>query len=191
MRIIAGMHKGRRLAEPGTAQLRPTSDKVREALFSILSPHIQGARFLDLCAGTGAVGIEALSRGADHATFVEPDAAALKLLETNLARCGMLQAADVHPCTAERFLRSGASLTRPYDVVFADPPYAQREHGAALLAALGSTSAIADGAVIVLEHATKTEVPQRVGRLEKVRAYRYGDTSLALFSVSPSGEAGS
>src|SRR5438093_490869 len=105
MRVIAGLQKGRRLVGPKGPGLRPTADRVKEALFAILGPRIDGARFLDLYAGTGAIGIEALSRGARWVTFVESDPTALRVLRANLKMCGMGASADIQACRAGVFLR--------------------------------------------------------------------------------------
>ena len=126
MRVIAGSHRGRRLSGPRGTTLRPTSDKVREALFSILGTRIPGSRFLDLYAGTGAVGIEALSRGATIVTFVESDPKAVQVMRKNLTACGMLDQAVVRVGPTQTFLRQPQSWDGPYDVLFADPPYADR-----------------------------------------------------------------
>src|SRR5512144_2270520 len=125
MRVIAGRYKGRRLASPRWSGLRPTSDKLRETLFNILAPRIEGARVLDGFAGTGAIGIEALSRGAAHVTFVERDPRAVALIESNLARCAI---GDRYAIIRARF----AGTERPpdggsFDLIFLDPPYGATE----------------------------------------------------------------
>lgn len=183
MRVIAGSRKGHRLMGPQTVGLRPTSDRVKEALFSILSPRIGDARFLDLYAGTGAIGIEALSRGARHVTFVESSLDALKVLRKNLERCGLAPAGDVRVGTAERFLAGSRQEPAPYDIVFADPPYDQTDGGQDLLSRLERSDMIGVRTVVILEHAKKAAVPSRVGRLSQVRQYRYGDTTLSLFEL--------
>jgi 16S rRNA (guanine(966)-N(2))-methyltransferase RsmD len=167
-----------RPAGPG---LRPTSDRVKEALFSILSPHIVGARFLDLYAGTGAIGIEALSRGAQQATFVESHPASLRVLRDNLARCNLTASADIRSCPASHFLRRPDRDGRPYDIVFADPPYHEEDASGDLLSSLAASAIITAESLIVLEHFTKLPVPPQVGRLIRLRQYRYGDTTLSVF----------
>jgi 16S rRNA (guanine(966)-N(2))-methyltransferase RsmD len=163
--------------------LRPTSDRVKEALFSILSPHIEGARFLDLYAGTGAIGIEALSRGAQQSTFVESHPASLRILRENLQRCGLASSADIRSCTAALFLRRHEREGQPYDIVFADPPYHERDGGSDLLSSLAASAIIADESLVLLEHFTKLTVPPQVGRLVRLRQYRYGDTTLSVFRL--------
>lgn len=186
MRVIAGSQKGRRLLSPEGTSLRPTSDRVKEALFSILNARISGARFLDLYAGTGAIGIEALSRGAQHATFVESHADSLRLLRENLARCGLTAQADIHPCTASAYLQRGQPQ-EAYDLVFADPPYQETADSLAMLSALSVSAIIAPTSTVILEHGSKSTLSPEIGRLSLVRQYRYGDTTLSLFSLQAEG----
>lgn len=173
---------------PAGPGLRPTSDRVKEALFSILTPSITGARFLDLYAGTGAIGIEALSRGAQHATFVESHPASLLVLRDNVQRCGLAPAADIRSCTAALFLRRHERGGAPYDIVFADPPYHEKEGDSDLLSSIASSAIIADRSLVVLEHFTKLTVPPQVGRLVRLRQYRYGDTTLSVFRLQAEGD---
>jgi 16S rRNA (guanine(966)-N(2))-methyltransferase RsmD len=187
MRVIAGSQKGRRLAGPSSARLRPTSDRVKEALFSILGDGIVGARFLDLYAGTGAIGIEALSRGAREAAFVESDPASLRVLRTNLDRCGVAASAAIHPYSAARFVRRRSPEAVPYDVVFADPPYDHTDGWSKLLPALAQNAIVRDGSTVILEHHTKLSVPPHIGRLSRLRQYRYGDTTLSVFGLQAAG----
>lgn len=183
MRVIAGAHRGRRLTGPQSDSLRPTSDRVREALFSILGTRIQGARVLDLYAGTGAVGIEALSRGAVHVTFVESAPAAKRVLQTNLDRCALDDKAVVRGCRVEQFLRRLGPELAPFDVVFADPPYAADDELRALSTLLNNISLAGHG-VIVLEHAKRTSIPDSLGGVAATRRYEYGDTCLSVFRAA-------
>src|SRR5687767_14014912 len=145
MRIIAGELKGRRIDAPKWEGLRPTSDKLRETLFNVLAPRLEGARFLDAYAGTGAVGIEALSRGAAHVTFVEQDRRAQALIQTNLDRCGVT---DRYAIIRAGFKSAAGTLHGPFDVLFLDPPYGAEE----LAEALGTAAPLAtDGALLILE----------------------------------------
>lgn len=157
---------------------------MKEALFSILAPHVIGARFLDLYAGTGAIGIEALSRGAQAVTFVEADPTSLHLLRINLERCGLMGTADVRECTAEAFLRTASRLGYAYDIIFADPPYDSRSADF-LLPSLTRAGIITQGSIVVLEHRTKRTIPFRAAPLTRVHQYRYGDTTLSVFWLSP------
>jgi len=180
MRVIAGVHRGRRLLAPTGHTLRPTSDRVKAALFSILGDRTQGARVLDLYAGTGAIGIEAMSRGAAHITFVEANHTACQILHENLSRCR--GASDLHVCTSrvEQFLQHVPFWRGPYDIVFADPPYALTldfMRSFDLLPHHGMTAQ----AVAIVEHGRKTALPSHVSTLLFHRRYEYGDTCLSLF----------
>ena len=174
MRVIAGIHKGRRLQAPAGLDTRPTSDRVREALFSILAPRIEGARVLDLFAGSGALGIEALSRGAREATFVDSAAPAIRAIGANLEALGA--DAVVVRAEARRFLGGASRSARQYDLVFLDPPYRLaaslgRELSEALAAVL------APGAAVVAESDRRTPLEVDLP-LEDER--RYGDTLIRI-----------
>ena len=169
MRIVAGTHGGRRLAAPRGTATRPTSDRVREALFSILGARVAGARVLDLFAGTGALGLEALSRGAAAATFVDRDVAAVR---ANLEALGL--PGEVHRGDALKFLRSA---TCTYDLVFLDPPYRE---AARLAGELADTlpAVLAPGALVVSE--SDRRAPLDLPGLETLDERRYGDTLIRL-----------
>lgn len=174
-RIVAGAAKGRRLAVPphGT---RPTSDRAREALFNTLAGHLelQGARVLDLFAGTGAVGLEALSRGAASVTFVESDRAASEVVRRNIATVG-LPGATLHRRQAATYL-VGAGTDEPFDLVFADPPYAYRDDQlAALLVTLNDPGWLAPAAMVVLERSARGSEPQWPESIALVTQRRYGE----------------
>jgi len=176
MRVIAGRFKGRRLKAPSWEGLRPTSDKLRETLFNIVAPRIGGARVLDGFAGTGALGLEALSRGASHVTFVERDRRAAALITENLEVCGIRDGYTIERgdlATVLRRLPAGAT----FDLVLLDPPYDAAEIGPVLEAAAPHVAA---GGVIVLERATRRE-PDEPGSLARTRDVRSGDSTLTFF----------
>jgi 16S rRNA (guanine(966)-N(2))-methyltransferase RsmD len=180
MRIIAGSLKGRRLEAPSWGGLRPTSDKLRETLFNVLAPRIARAAVLDGYAGTGAVGIEALSRGADSATFVENDPRAVALIETNLKRCAV---SERYAIIRARFADVPARTEgRVFDLVFVDPPYGMPEMMEALDAAAPLVAA--DG-LLVLEHAKRDAAPPAAGALVKTRDIVSGDSALAFYERLP------
>ncbi len=183
MRVIAGSHRGRRLRGPRGTSLRPTSDKVREALFSILGTRVTGGRFLDLYAGSGAVGIEALSRGADAVTFVESHPSTVALLRKNLETCQLMERAHVWVGRTGTFLERHDAWKGPYQVVFADPPYAATEE-LDVLSGLGQPGLLTQEAVIVIEQASTTDLPERMGPATLTRRYEYGDTMLGLYQCS-------
>ena len=183
MRIIAGALKGRRLTAPDWGGLRPTSDKLRETLFNILAARIEGARVLDAYAGTGAVGIEAFSRGAREVTFIESDRRAHRLIADNLAHCGIASSYTVMRQDVGRALRSlERQRGAEYDIVFLDPPYAAG--GAEVMRALAAAGErLAAGGVAVLEHARRQAAPESAGRLTRVRDVTSGDSVLTFYEV--------
>jgi 16S rRNA (guanine966-N2)-methyltransferase len=176
MRVIAGSLGGRRLKAPPGRVTRPTSDRVREALFSMLGD-VQGARVLDLFAGSGALGIEALSRGAERVVFVERDGLAGRVLAENLAALGIgPQDAELRRSEAAEALRSARASKETYDLVFIDPPYGQaREWAAELEAQLPQL--LEPGARVVLESDRREPLELEMG---VERQKRYGDTSITI-----------
>src|SRR5262245_32425585 len=178
MRVIAGAHKGRTLKVPDWEGLRPTSDKLRETLFNILAPRIAGARVLDGFAGTGALGIEALSRAAASVVFIEEDRRAQELIEENLARCGI---ANAYAIIRSAFGRGVAAFRAdpafaPFDIILLDPPYDQSPE--AILAT--ASTAVAAGGVVVYEHSRRQETPVAVTSMTRVRTVRSGDSVLSV-----------
>lgn len=177
MRVIAGRFKGRTLKTPRWEGLRPTSDKLRETLFNVLAPKVADARVLDGFAGTGAIGIEALSRGAAHVLFVERDARAIGLIRENLQRLGVVEGYAIIRDSIES--AAGAVLAQPlFDLMILDPPYALA--GVERVIAQLAPALQPDG-WLVLEHAARREPPDG-GPLRRVRSIRSGDSSLTLFA---------
>jgi 16S rRNA (guanine966-N2)-methyltransferase len=174
MRVIAGRYRGRRLQAPRGAATRPTSDRVREALFSVLGDRVEGGRVLDLFAGSGALGIEALSRGAAHATFVDNAPAALRAIRANLE--ALDADAEVRRADVRRFLGSARAAARQYDLVFLDPPYRLAGRlGSELTPALSAV--LAPGAAVVAE--SDRRAPLELG-LPILDERRYGDTLIRI-----------
>jgi 16S rRNA (guanine966-N2)-methyltransferase len=174
LRVIAGEFKGQRLKAPKWEGIRPTSDKLRETLFNILAPRIAGARVLDAYAGTGALGLEALSRGAVHVTFVEKDRRATGLIEENARVCG-LKGGYTIACADFVTWRGGTAGT--FDLILLDPPYDIRDVQHVLERAAGLLS---PEGLLVLERATRHE-PRVPSTLERVRDVRSGDSTLTMF----------
>ncbi|HEX9860285.1 MAG TPA: 16S rRNA (guanine(966)-N(2))-methyltransferase RsmD [Nitrospirota bacterium] len=191
MRISGGDAKGRSIKPPKHGGVRPTSDKVREALFSILGGAVDGAAFLELYAGTGAVGIEALSRGATRAVFVDSSQKSVRLIRENLGALGYREKAAVAGRDVLVFLKKTARELGPFDVVFVDPPYHTGE-GEKTLDALGGSGGdiLSGGAAVVYEHIKKHAAPDTAGRLVKRRDYTYGDTVLSVYEAGGAGETG-
>jgi 16S rRNA (guanine966-N2)-methyltransferase len=182
MRVIAGSLKGRRLNAPTWEGLRPTSDKLRETLFNILAPRIGGARVLDGYAGTGALGIEAISRGAARVTFVERDRRAQGLIAENLAHCGVENGYAIIRATVARAIEELLTAPPdPFDVMLFDPPYDEAPH--AVMASAGDL--LAPGGVLVLEHARRRAAPDRAGQLVRVRQVASGDSALSFYTCPP------
>lgn len=181
MRVIGGRFRGRRLLAPEGEATRPTASRVREALFDILQSRVEGALFLDLFAGTGAVGIEAISRGAAQVLFVERAPKALRALKENLDMLGASPQAQILPVEAGRALELIAARPDRLTLGFADPPYAhysQPREG--WLAGLAAPQLWASDAVLVLEHPHRDALTAPTG-FEPGRSYRYGETALSLF----------
>ena len=181
MRVIAGELGGRRIKAPRGRATRPTSDRVREALFMSLEP-LAGVRVVDLFAGSGALGIEALSRGAEHVDFVEWDRAARAALAENLSALGLADRARVWPLRVPAGLdRVGAALAAA-GLVLADPPYGGAPARETLIA-LGRPGALAAGTRVVVEHHAKDELPDRCGHLARTRSRRYGETVVSTYQA--------
>lgn len=186
MRVIAGKYRGRNLRSPPSLQVRPTSDRLRETLFNVIAPRIAGARFLDLCAGSGAVGIEALSRDAAHVTFVDQSQKMVQLIKTNLELCRIERnQTDVAQSDAVDFLRrSEKRRAGSWDIIFFDPPYA--EDYLPVLERLGAQTEslhVEDGLLIV-EHDKKNLLPDQIGVLERNRLLKQGDSALSFYERS-------
>jgi len=180
MKIIAGEWKGRRLVTPRGETTRPTADQVRIALMDTLTPWLPGARVLDLFAGGGGVGLEALSRGAAHATFVERDARAVTALRANVAALGVEARTRIVREDAARALGRLAREQARFDVVFLDPPY-ETALVATTLAALGAGGITAPAAIVIAQHLTKRAPTGQAGALRAWRARRFGETTLTFF----------
>lgn len=185
VRIIAGRFGSRRLAAPAGEATRPTSDRLRETLFNVLAPRIEGAAFLDLYAGSGAVGLEAFSRGAASVVFVERAPAALKALRSNLAQLGLNQGLRVVSGDVRSFLRRArGDAPQPFELVFLDPPYRNEEEYASTLDSLGGVAAglAAAGGLVVAEHGRKQQLESAYGCLRRVRLLEQGDAALSFYS---------
>jgi 16S rRNA (guanine966-N2)-methyltransferase len=169
--------------------LRPTSDKLRETLFNVLGELIAGARFMDLFAGTGAVGIEALSRGARETIFVEKHPPAVALIKKNLESLGIHSGAHILPLDAVQALKRLAEKPVPenarIDILFLDPPYAEQAQYANVLSFVGGTGFLAENAVVIAEHQHSLDLPESFGKLERVRVLRQGDAALTFFRFRP------
>lgn len=190
MRISAGKLKGRKISRKILAssskhgELRPTSSKVRESVFNIIGGAIAGSRFVDLYAGTGAVGIEAMSRGADKVFFVEADRKRAGQIEKNLCKYDCGGRAEIITADASDFAGRSEEEGRKFDIIFLDPPYHSDELDD-ILYILSSGEILGSAGIVMAEHSSKKSLPDRVGNLVKKKDYKYGDTMLTLFRLKP------
>jgi 16S rRNA (guanine966-N2)-methyltransferase len=191
MRVIAGSFRSRSLRAPAGLATRPTSDRLRETLFNVLAPRMHGAAFLDLYAGSGAVGIEALSRGATRVVFVERAPAAIRMLRANLAGLGLTEGFRIAAGSVSAYLRN-PGVGPCFDVVFLDPPYDAASEYAATLEMLGgpAASATADGALVIAEHRRKELLQDRYGQLQRTRLLKQGDAALSFYARTSAIEEG-
>jgi 16S rRNA (guanine966-N2)-methyltransferase len=209
MRIIAGQFRSRTLLAPPGLATRPTSDRLRETLFNVLASRIEGAAFLDLYSGSGAVGIEALSRGAANVAFVEKAPPALAALRSNLARLGIGSGFTIHSASVARCLRGSENEHRPgpktarqpglsqtFDLVFLDPPYDEAEEYSVALRLLGgeARALLNPGALVIAEHRGKggsaQQLEERYGALERTRLLVQGDAALSFYTAQSAAASG-
>jgi len=186
MRVIAGSLRRRMLEAPRGMDTRPTSDRLRETLFNVLAPRIEGADFLDLYAGSGAVGIEALSRGAARVVFVERAQAALKVLRSNLEKLGLSSSCRVETGSVMAYLRrEHAEEGARFDVVFLDPPYAAASEYEAVLGLVGgaATRLLQRDAAVIAEHRRKERLAESYGALGRTRLLEQGDAALSFYRI--------
>ncbi len=185
MRVITGKYKGRKLNSPENYDIRPTSDKAKEAMFSILTAEIYGSRVLDLFAGTGSLGIEALSRGAEACVFADASRASLNLIKSNIAHCKIEEetkvlAGDYRKVLANLSSKIADGLEEKFDIILLDPPY-----GKGLLTdaiqLISEGDVLAEDGVIIAEHRKEEELPEEIGRFSKEKDRRYGIVKLSIY----------
>jgi len=188
MRIIAGKYRGRNLKSPPSLEVRPTSDRLRETLFNVIAPRIEDSRFLDLCAGSGAVGIEALSRGAGHVTFVDRSRKMCELIKSNIDLC-RIERSESEVVQAEaldylrRFIAKQPDSGKPWDIVFLDPPYAVDY--LPILETFGARSAslFTENGILIVEHHHKNDLTESLGDLSRYRVLKQGDSALSFYGM--------
>lgn len=181
MRVISGIYGGRILKSPADNKTRPTSDRLRETLFNVLAPRIdEDTRFLDVCAGTGAIGIEALSRGAEFVTFVDRSKKSCALIEENLDKLGVPESqTEILSLDAENF--AGRDHPSGWDIAFFDPPY-DAEYSVVLHEFGNNSTLLNEGGILVAEHHSKKYLPDEVGSLRRWRMLKQGETTLSFYS---------
>jgi len=188
-RVIAGTARGIRLVAPGPST-RPLGDRVKQTLFAVLGADLRDARVLDLFAGSGAAGIEALSRGARSATFVERDRAAARVIEDNLGRTHLTGRGVVVRAEATAWLGARAAGSEPWDVAILDPPYAETQLLTRALEAVGRPGVMKRGGRVVAKHFWRDTPPARIGLLASERERRFGETALTFYRAGSDEEAG-
>lgn len=185
MRVIAGIYRSRVLKSLKGLALRPTSDRLRETLFNVLGTGVAGARFIDAFAGTGAIGIEAVSRGAEQVVFIENHAPGAALIRKNLASLEVKSGATVICADAVRGLETLHARLKPndprYDYIFIDPPYAATTDYSRVLQFLGNANLLATQGIVIVEHRYNFDLPEAIGMLRRVRVLRQGDAGLSFF----------
>jgi 16S rRNA (guanine966-N2)-methyltransferase len=184
MRVIAGTFKSRKLRTLRGMSLRPTSDRLRETLFDILADTVKGSVFIDVFAGTGAVGIEAISRGAARVFFVENHAPAVKLIRDNLKSLGIAAGAEILPLDALRGLDKLAAQHESADVIFLDPPYAEARDYFRVLEFIGPAELLSATGLVIAEHTKKLELPMFAEALERTRVVVQGDSALSFYRMA-------
>ncbi|GLI35806.1 16S rRNA (guanine(966)-N(2))-methyltransferase RsmD [Desulforhabdus amnigena] len=178
MRIVAGAFRGRRLHSPRSDKIRPTTDRVREAVFSIIAAYLPEAGVLDLFAGTGALGLEALSRGACRAVFVDQSPEAIRLIRANVALCGVQEKVKVLHGSIDQVIRRLAGEGELFDVIFLDPPYG-KGYVEKTLGRLGEIARC--GALVIAEHSVKDDLPRHWAGWVRTGERRYGDTMISFY----------
>jgi 16S rRNA (guanine966-N2)-methyltransferase len=185
MRVIAGIYRSRILKSLKGLALRPTSDRLRETLFNVLGSGIQDARFLDVFAGTGAVGIEALSRGAEHVSFIENHAPSAALIRKNLTALKVHSGVMVICADAIRGLEALEAKVKAgdpaYDYIFIDPPYAATADYSRVLKKIGASTLLANNGIVTVEHRKTFDLPESFDTLRRVRLLRQGDAALSFY----------
>jgi 16S rRNA (guanine(966)-N(2))-methyltransferase RsmD len=188
VRVIAGEARGVPLVAPPGKGTRPTSDRTKEAIFAVLGDLGCDGRVLDLFAGSGALGIEALSRGATSCDFVEAAPAACRVIAANLAKTKLTDQGRVHQRTVERFL-AGPAEAAPYELILIDPPYAT-EGLETILRAVAESPLVGEGTALLVEHASRRPLPPRLGPLALVKSRTHGDSAFSLYQGAPEGDRG-
>ena len=178
MRVIAGIYKGRALSSPSDPSISPTSGKVKEALFSILTDEILNSRFLDIFSGSGAVGIEALSRGAAFTVFIDENRDSIKTIKENLARLGIKSNYDLFPGD---YIASLRRLDGDFNVIFADPPYAFKDYDL-LFKTVMELNLLKDDGLFIVEHRKDVKLPFSVHGLINVKCKKYGTASMSIYN---------
>ncbi|MBO9130284.1 16S rRNA (guanine(966)-N(2))-methyltransferase RsmD [Bacillus sp. 165] len=187
MRVVSGKYKGHPLkAVPGMST-RPTTDKVKEAIFNMIGPYFEGGVALDLFGGSGGLGIEALSRGMDKVIFVDRDGKAIQTIKQNLGTCKLIEQAEVYRNDAERALKALLKRELSFDLILLDPPYKDQQI-ISLISVIDTHGLLNESGVIMAEHDTAAELPKQIGRLMRIKYETYGITGISIYKYEEQGE---
>ncbi|MDE3109088.1 MAG: 16S rRNA (guanine(966)-N(2))-methyltransferase RsmD [Acidobacteriota bacterium] len=184
MRVIAGQFRSRRLKGPGALKIRPTSDRLRETLFNVLGPTVKDSLFFDLYAGTGAIGIEAISRGAREVIFVESHPRSARLIRENLSALGVRNGAEIIEAPVEKGLEKLAARHLLADFIFLDPPYNRPDEYTETLEFLDGSHLVAPEGIVIVEHERKMDLPEFITRLERTRLLEQGGAALSFYQLA-------
>ncbi|QHW30109.1 16S rRNA (guanine(966)-N(2))-methyltransferase RsmD [Paenibacillus rhizovicinus] len=187
MRVIAGTAKGRSLKAVPGKNTRPTTDKVKEAIFSMIGPYFDGGSVLDLFAGTGGLGIEAMSRGADNAVFIDLEGASIEVIKQNLQAAGLSDRAEIYRTDAVRAVKALAKRDLKFALVFLDPPYRMKDMDD-LMTELATRGLLEEDATVVVEHDAEHRYPESVAHYRQLKHSEYGDTAVTIYRYD-AGEA--
>ncbi|WP_338786674.1 16S rRNA (guanine(966)-N(2))-methyltransferase RsmD [Metabacillus sp. FJAT-53654] len=185
MRVVSGNYKGRQLkAVPGVTT-RPTTDKVKEAIFNMVGPYFDGGNALDLFAGSGGLGIEALSRGIERCIFVDREAKAIQTIHKNLEACHAVEASEVYRNDAERAIKAIIKRELRFELIFLDPPYKQQKLKA-LITSISENNLLEEGGFIVTEHGSEVQLPVEIDQFIQIKYETYGMTSITVYGYKSS-----
>src|SRR5437868_2800069 len=184
MRVIGGQYRSRRLIAPPGSRTRPTSDRLRETLFNVVSAGVADSVWLDIFAGSGAVGIEALSRGARMVYFVESAARAVKAIRTNLEELSVVEGFEIHECEAVQALRALDAAAVACDFCFIDPPYAEHSAYEQTLGFLSQSRLLTATSTLIAEHDKHSDLSERYGALQRSRRLQQGDAVLSFYKLT-------
>ncbi|MBS4177236.1 16S rRNA (guanine(966)-N(2))-methyltransferase RsmD [Lederbergia citrea] len=182
MRVISGTCKGRQLKSVPGSQTRPTTDKIKETIFNVIGPYFTEGLGLDLFAGSGGLGIEALSRGLDKVIFVDRDMNAIQTIKRNIALCGLEEKSEIYRNDSERALKAIIKRDLQFDYIFLDPPY-YRQKLVSLLKLIDESKLLKAQGAIICEHSTDVELPQNIGKLVQGKAGDYGSIGLTIYVI--------
>lgn len=180
MRVVAGSAKGRPLKSVPGIGTRPTTDKVKEAIFSMIGPYFDGGTVLDLFAGTGGLGIEALSRGMERAVFIDMESKSIDTIKANLKSTGFETSAEIYRNEAGRAIKALEKRKYNFDLVFLDPPY-RIKNGNALMLEMASRGLLREGALLVLEYESSYTYPEEISGFFHLRTAKYGETTVSIY----------